>query len=254
MRIVIAVALSCLTMLLSYTASASVSLGTLSGHDVVTFSYEPGEVDLDYHFTLNSASTFKVFQSGLSLGSPFKSTMTVAPAPFDPTPPNVPPQSVLDLAFAALASLNAQIATATKLLQTALQNGDDVAAQFQTIAIKDLTEQRQFIIETAKDLLSAPINLPGPLLAAADSPAVFETAQELDLILGIGSYSLHLSGLAPGAGGGSLTFEVTPIIAEAVPEPSTWAMMLIGLAGLGIVARRSRRGGGTLDRSGRGAG
>lgn len=92
------------------------------------------------------------------------------------------------------------------------------------------------------------------MLAVADSPAVFETAQELDLTLGIGSYNLHLSGLAPGAGGGSLTFEVTPIIAEAVPETSTWAMMLIGLAGLGLAARRSRRGGGALDRSVRVAG
>jgi hypothetical protein len=27
----------------------------------------------------------------------------------------------------------------------------------------------------------------------------------------------------------------------AVPEPSTWAMMLLGLAGLGFAFRRSRR-------------
>jgi hypothetical protein len=41
-----------------------------------------------------------------------------------------------------------------------------------------------------------------------------------------------LSGLVPGEGIG---------IATAVPEPSTWALMLIGFAGLGFAFRRSRR-------------
>jgi hypothetical protein len=38
---------------------------------------------------------------------------------------------------------------------------------------------------------------------------------------------------------GTLTFDFTPN--AAVPEPSTWAMMLLGFAGLGFAFRQSRR-------------
>ena len=38
---------------------------------------------------------------------------------------------------------------------------------------------------------------------------------------------------------GTITFDFTPT--AAVPEPSTWAMMLLGFAGLGFAFRRSRR-------------
>jgi hypothetical protein len=33
----------------------------------------------------------------------------------------------------------------------------------------------------------------------------------------------------------------TVTVGSAVPEPSTWAMMLVGFAGLGFAFRRSRR-------------
>jgi hypothetical protein len=44
-----------------------------------------------------------------------------------------------------------------------------------------------------------------------------------------------------------LASEFTPVfspnlVVGAVPEPSTWAMMLAGFAGLGLIGRRSRRG------------
>jgi hypothetical protein len=38
---------------------------------------------------------------------------------------------------------------------------------------------------------------------------------------------------------GTLTFDYTPT--AAVPEPPTWAMMLLGFAGLGFAFRQSRR-------------
>jgi hypothetical protein len=49
-----------------------------------------------------------------------------------------------------------------------------------------------------------------------------------------------------GAGGGQVGDSITMIFSvgnpvSAVPEPSTWAMMLIGFAGLGFVFRQSRR-------------
>jgi PEP-CTERM motif len=59
---------------------------------------------------------------------------------------------------------------------------------------------------------------------------------------GLGQFSIstiNLNANAPAFGvidAGSLTS-----IGSAVPEPSTWAMMLIGFAGLGFVARRRQR-------------
>jgi hypothetical protein len=55
--------------------------------------------------------------------------------------------------------------------------------------------------------------------------------------LGVGSYHLTFSGNSPsgGAEAGSLTFRT------AVPEPGTWALMLLGFGGIGLALRRRRR-------------
>ena len=55
--------------------------------------------------------------------------------------------------------------------------------------------------------------------------------------LGIGSYHLSFSGNSPsgGAESGNLLFRM------AVPEPSTWGMMLLGFAGIGFAMRRRPR-------------
>jgi hypothetical protein len=39
---------------------------------------------------------------------------------------------------------------------------------------------------------------------------------------------------------GTVTYDFTPAV-SSVPEPSTWAMMLLGFAGLGFAFRHSRR-------------
>jgi hypothetical protein len=60
-------------------------------------------------------------------------------------------------------------------------------------------------------------------------------------ILAAGSYYLDLTGTGESVlanYGGSIT-----TIAEAVPEPATWGMMLLGFAGIGLVAMRKRRQG-----------
>lgn len=41
--------------------------------------------------------------------------------------------------------------------------------------------------------------------------------------------------------GASLSFNVSNIVTSAVPEPATWAMMLVGLGGLGVAMRSRRR-------------
>jgi len=54
---------------------------------------------------------------------------------------------------------------------------------------------------------------------------------------GAGDYRLTFTGTTTGGGGegGSLTFF------QAVPEPSTWALMLFGFGAMGVALRRRRR-------------
>lgn len=64
------------------------------------------------------------------------------------------------------------------------------------------------------------------------------TAEELAFNLsglGAGSYYVQIAGKTSGIAGGSYAFSITP-----VPEPSSAAMLLIGFAALGAVARRRK--------------
>lgn len=57
--------------------------------------------------------------------------------------------------------------------------------------------------------------------------------------LAAGNYRIAFGGTAPTNGAvatGNLTFQVAP-----VPEPGTWAMMLVGFGAMGIAIRRRRR-------------
>jgi hypothetical protein len=54
-----------------------------------------------------------------------------------------------------------------------------------------------------------------------------------------GSYTFNFSGNA-GPGSGALTGNVT-IMAAPVPEAATWAMMILGFGGVGLMIRRRRR-------------
>jgi hypothetical protein len=54
--------------------------------------------------------------------------------------------------------------------------------------------------------------------------------------LNSGGYFLKLTGTAPG----SVLYAGTLSVAAAVPEPGTWAMMLIGFAGLAFASSRRR--------------
>jgi hypothetical protein len=70
--------------------------------------------------------------------------------------------------------------------------------------------------------------------------SVTGSAPSLSLLvsdLAAGDYRVAFSGTAPANGGvlsGNLTF-------IPVPEPATWAMMLVGFAGIGLAMRRQRR-------------
>jgi hypothetical protein len=65
-----------------------------------------------------------------------------------------------------------------------------------------------------------------------------ETWYLVDTLLGADSYLFFINGENRGTGslGGSIT-----ITSGAVPEPGTWAMMLLGFAGVGMAVRHGRR-------------
>jgi PEP-CTERM motif len=47
--------------------------------------------------------------------------------------------------------------------------------------------------------------------------------------------------VADGSGGFGFDLAIGGAVPQAVPEPSTWAMMLVGFAGLGFAGHRSTR-------------
>jgi hypothetical protein len=58
--------------------------------------------------------------------------------------------------------------------------------------------------------------------------------------LSVGTYVLQFQGEGQSLAGGPISLDVTDTLNVVVPEPSTWAMMLVG-AGLGFAAYRTRR-------------
>jgi hypothetical protein len=60
-----------------------------------------------------------------------------------------------------------------------------------------------------------------------------------DIMVGPGTYTLNIQG-TPGTQNGSLSGNVAFTAAAAVPEPGTWAMMLLGFGAIGFSMRRRR--------------
>jgi hypothetical protein len=66
-----------------------------------------------------------------------------------------------------------------------------------------------------------------------------------DTFLTAGTYGLFVNGNNAGGGnaGGTVSIRQT----AAVPEPGTWAMMLLGFGGMGVAMRRRRRTGNVMQ-------
>ena len=64
---------------------------------------------------------------------------------------------------------------------------------------------------------------------------------ETALIAGIENQQTYFNIHTTNFPGGEIRTQLLPLGVSAVPEPSTWAMMLIGFAGLGFAFRQSRR-------------
>ncbi|MEO8141339.1 MAG: FxDxF family PEP-CTERM protein [Sphingomicrobium sp.] len=59
--------------------------------------------------------------------------------------------------------------------------------------------------------------------------------------IGAGNYTLTVQG-TPGTQNGSFGGSVAFVAQSAVPEPSTWAMMLFGFGAMGVAVRRRKHG------------
>lgn len=80
------------------------------------------------------------------------------------------------------------------------------------------------------------------IMGSTGSFSTIGSSNSLSLLvpsLAAGDYRVSFSGNAPANGGvatGNLTFQPA-----SVPEPATWAMMLVGFGAMGFAARRRRR-------------
>jgi hypothetical protein len=73
-------------------------------------------------------------------------------------------------------------------------------------------------------------------------PSIGATYSHMTYLLGAGSYTVTGVAILSPFGSGSAAIELGGVDGlPAVPEPTTWALMLVGFGGLGAMLRQSRR-------------
>ena len=90
----------------------------------------------------------------------------------------------------------------------------------------------RFNLGSTQDTSFTSVSLNGTAFTTVLSGAV-ELRTLSGLTLGPGSYSIAVVGASTGASSYAGTLNVSP-----VPEPTTLALMMAGLAGMGFIARR----------------
>jgi fibronectin-binding autotransporter adhesin len=76
--------------------------------------------------------------------------------------------------------------------------------------------------------------------AGVGGSVLLDAGTDLDIVVGGAGMNNFLNLFNGGGGGGSFIWDPTAVPPQPVPEPSTWAMMLIGFGGLGYAGFRRR--------------
>ena len=67
------------------------------------------------------------------------------------------------------------------------------------------------------------------------------TFTDVALAGGVNIFGINLTALAPGFTSGGASYSFSALTAGGIPEPTTWAMMILGLGGVGASMRRRKQ-------------
>jgi hypothetical protein len=98
-----------------------------------------------------------------------------------------------------------------------------------------------FYYVAAVGALGGPGFVGGGYGAGVGGSVLLDAGTELDIVVGGAGVNNLINFYNGGGGGGSFVWDPVAIPVQPAPEPSTWAMMLLGFAGLGCAGWRARR-------------
>ncbi|MES2492305.1 MAG: FxDxF family PEP-CTERM protein [Pseudomonadota bacterium] len=90
------------------------------------------------------------------------------------------------------------------------------------------------------DITKTSLSTPAGVVPKVTNPDGLEFGLISGQLIGPGTYQLQVKGSAPGANGNGSYSGTLSFAAGAVPEPTTWALMILGFGAIGFAMRRQR--------------
>jgi len=193
------------------------------------------------------------FESGLTGWTGYITALgTISPVPgYAGGTPNLPVVNSFDVSGSGAS--NALVLNAGANPSSSTREGGGVTQTFTTTGgiatfSADIAAFTRVLGDGGLGLLS--VLLDGVVLdshdfGAADGPITFRSELDFTVNLAAGTHTIALQStrlFAPASGVRSQYFDnVSLDVTAAVPEPSTWAMMILGFAGVGFMTYRRRK-------------